>query len=342
MPPKPSLDKLLPPILNLLRADPPNPYSAHQKALTTTARLVRNGQPELACEILFNVARELLKAGDTASGAELGVRMIEIMGEAGVKVDDKSRASVTQLIALTPPGPWRKKLSDAAVKWSSSPDCPPGDPQLQQYLGELSFKDGNFEVAEPHLLASGTRDAARTLADMMYAWSSEGVDGPGAVGNYAVRGVLPWLAVSPPNLLAASTFLGQFLSLLSSPSSKIGSDFFIGAEGGVQLTTSSTINFLQLAVATVQRAPSPGTSPVQARGTDGGVAKEWQSLLHRYRRLAGNSGVLAQKDVHECLEAISANIFLIPQRGGNDMLQNLMGSLFGGGGGGLGALGAAR
>lgn len=134
---------------------------------------------------------------------------------------------------------------------------------------------------------------------MMYAWSSEGVDGPGAVGNYAVRGVLPWLAVSPPNLLAASTFLGQFLSLLSSPSSKIGSDFFIGSEGGVQLTTSSTMNFLQLAVATVQRAPSPGTSPVQARGTDGGVAKEWQSLLHRYRRLAGNSGVLAQKDVHE-------------------------------------------
>lgn len=98
MPPKPSLDKLLPPILNLLRADPPNPYSAHQKALTTTARLVRNGQPELACEILFNVARELLKAGDTASGAELGVRMIEIMGEAGVKVDDKSRGECSALI----------------------------------------------------------------------------------------------------------------------------------------------------------------------------------------------------------------------------------------------------
>lgn len=91
MPPKQSLDKLLPPILALLRADPPNAYSAHQKALTTTARLVRSGQGALACEILFNVARELLKAGDTASGAELGVRMVEIMGEGGVKVDDKSR-----------------------------------------------------------------------------------------------------------------------------------------------------------------------------------------------------------------------------------------------------------
>lgn len=154
-------------------------------------------------------------------------------------------------------------------------------------------------MAEPHLLASGTRDAARTLAEVMYAWSAEGADGPGAIGNYAVRGVLPWLATSPPNVLAASTFLAQLLSLLSSPSSKIGPDFFISSEGGVQLTTSSTVNFLQLAVATVQRAPAPGTSPVQARGTDGGVAKEWQALLHRYRRLAGNQGVLAQKDVHE-------------------------------------------
>lgn len=91
MPPRQTLDKLLPPILNLLHADPPNPYSAHQKALTTTARLARSGQGALAVEILFNVARELLKAGDTASGAELGVRMIELMIEGGVKVDDKSR-----------------------------------------------------------------------------------------------------------------------------------------------------------------------------------------------------------------------------------------------------------
>lgn len=194
---------------------------------------------------------------------------------------------------------------------------------------------------------------------MMYEWSGQGADGPGAVGNYAVRGVLPWLATSPPNVLAASSFLARFLSHLSSPSSKVGADFVIGDAPGaaageptVQLTTSSTVNFLQLAIATVQRAPTPGTSPVQARGMDGGVAKDWTSLLHRYRRLAGNQGVLAQKDVHEvsfiqcpkadrqCLEAISANTFLIPQRGGNDMLQNLMGSLFGGGG--LGALGAAR
>ena len=51
-------------------------------------------------------------------------------------------ASVTQLLALTPAsGPWRKKLADAAIKWSASEgECPTGDPGLHQYIGELYYK----------------------------------------------------------------------------------------------------------------------------------------------------------------------------------------------------------
>lgn len=50
-------------------------------------------------------------------------------------------ANVTQLLALTPPtGPWRKKLADAAVKWSARGGCASGDPSLNQYLGELNHK----------------------------------------------------------------------------------------------------------------------------------------------------------------------------------------------------------
>ena len=47
----------------------------------------------------------------------------------------------------------------------------------------------------------------------------------------------------------------------------------------------------------------------------------------------------------QVLAQISAEVFLIPQRGGqqNDLLQNLMGSLFGGGGpAGRGAIGGGR
>lgn len=48
--------------------------------------------------------------------------------------------------------------------------------------------DHDFILAEPHLLASGKRDSAIILAEMMYAWSQKGALDP---APYAVRGVLP-------------------------------------------------------------------------------------------------------------------------------------------------------
>ncbi len=155
--------------------------------------------------------------------------------------------------------------------------------------------DRLFEPAEQYLLNAGKRDSGTLLADMLFEWGGKGAEDPGA---YAARGVLPFLAMSPPNVLAATSFLQRYLSLLAAPSSP-QKDSFIGSAEGVQLTTSPTLNFLQLAVLTVQRAPAPGTSAVQARGMDGGVARDWQQLVGRYRRLAGNSGVLAQKEVLE-------------------------------------------
>jgi hypothetical protein len=52
---------------------------------------VQQGHAAIAIEILFATARELLKLGEAASGVELGVRMITIMSDEGVKVDEKSR-----------------------------------------------------------------------------------------------------------------------------------------------------------------------------------------------------------------------------------------------------------
>jgi hypothetical protein len=48
--------------------------------------------------------------------------------------------------------------------------------------------DGDFALAEPHLIASGKRDSAITLANMMYEWSQKGALDP---APYAARGVLP-------------------------------------------------------------------------------------------------------------------------------------------------------
>ncbi|WVQ85915.1 hypothetical protein IAT38_008083 [Cryptococcus sp. DSM 104549] len=350
MPPRrpQTLQTLLPPILSLL----PNTYSAHQKALTTTARLAHSGQHALAVEVLFATAKELLKLGEAGSGSELGVRMVAVMGEGEVGVDDASRANITQLLALTPPtGPWRKKLADAAVKWSQAHgECPTGDPGLHQYLGEMYYKEKSFVLAEQHLLASGKRDAAVTLADMMYEWCNKGALDP---GPYALRGTLPPLLHSPPSILPSLTFLTTFLTHLSSPSSSYSSHILPSpipsqtsfSMSEVVLTTSPALNFCQLAVLTVQRAPAQGVSGVEARGMDGGVGREWKMLCARYSRASGVKGVMGQQEVQEAIAQIATEVFHLQaprSQGGNDLLQNLMGSLFGGGGGGQQAIGGRR
>src|SRR5690349_16350185 len=95
MPPRqsrpPTVESLLPPILNLLQPPSPNPYSAHQKALTTTARLSISGHHAIATQILFETSRELLKLGEAGSGVELGVKMLNELSADGAEVNDSTR-----------------------------------------------------------------------------------------------------------------------------------------------------------------------------------------------------------------------------------------------------------
>lgn len=94
----------------------------------------------------------------------------------------------------------------------------------------------------------------------------------------------------------------RFLSLLSAKHPEfITSSLTAPAEPPaipteVSLTISETLNFLQLAILSVQRAPAEGVSGVQARGTTGGVGKEWESLVRRYK---GMSAVIRDEAVQE-------------------------------------------
>lgn len=54
-----------------------------------------------------------------------------------------------------------------------------------------------------------------------------------------------------------------------------------------------------MAILTIQRAPAIGVSGVQARGTDGGIGREWENLVNRYKRVGGNKGTVAQGEVLE-------------------------------------------
>ena len=74
------------------------------------------------------------------------------------------------------------------------------------------------------------------------------------------------------------------------------------------ITSNPTLNFLQMAILTVQRAPAPGVSGVQARGTDGGMGKEWEGLVARYRRVGGSGAVLSQREVAEVSPSLSGTV----------------------------------
>lgn len=67
------------------------PYEAHQKARIFAARYVKSGQFDTAIDVLFQSARELLKAGQAGSGMDLAVFMLDVYDAKGEAVSDESR-----------------------------------------------------------------------------------------------------------------------------------------------------------------------------------------------------------------------------------------------------------
>ncbi|CDO74942.1 hypothetical protein BN946_scf184945.g14 [Trametes cinnabarina] len=251
------------------------PYEAHQKARTFAARYNKSKQYDTAIDVLFQSARELLKAGQQGSGTDLTSFLLDVYEAKGETVNDESRGRLTQLIALTgPSGSWRKTIIDKAIAVGPHPA---GDPDLHHYVGELLYREGTFVAAEPHFLAAGKRDSGRVLAEMFIEWT--GPDGP--PGPFALRGAIPYAAASSDelsqvliryglrylqngNILAARTFINHFVSQLTSRRSSLLSPHQptpipVGKPTDSEMdeitfTTDSTLNFAQLAVRACQRA----------------------------------------------------------------------------------------
>ncbi|KDQ14838.1 hypothetical protein BOTBODRAFT_32195 [Botryobasidium botryosum FD-172 SS1] len=318
-----SPERALKAILPLIEAG--QAYEAHQKARTFASRYVKASQFDTAIQVLFQSARELLKAGHLGSGTDLGLFLIDVYNTKEQAVDEESRGRLTQLIALTgPSGTWRKTLIDKSVAWSSTLGwCPSGDPDLQHYIGELLYKEGAFDLAEPHLLAAGERDSARLLATIMFEWSRGGAE-PGA---YASRGVIPYLILT--NILAARTFLAQFLShlqiarpaLFTQPSAPLT----IGDTADeIYPTTDPTLNFLQLAIRTCQR----GNGRTAEHQRD--ARNAWVRLCGRY--VSRGAGAVGSQAMKEAAAALGKEYFGIqPARSQVNPLQEMMSSFFGGG-----------
>ena len=66
-------------------------YEAHQKARTFASRYQKTAQYDTAIDVLFQSARELLKAGQQGSGTDLTLFLIDIYEAKGDDVNDESK-----------------------------------------------------------------------------------------------------------------------------------------------------------------------------------------------------------------------------------------------------------
>ncbi|KAJ3805416.1 hypothetical protein EV368DRAFT_65863 [Lentinula lateritia] len=294
-----------------------SPYEAHQKARTFASRYLKSSQYDVAIDVLFQSSRELLKTGQPGSGIDLAGFLLEVYDTKGENVTEESRGRLTQLIALTgSEGAWRKTLIDKSLAWSAKHGpCPAGDQALHHYVGELLYKEGFFDTAERHFLASGSRDSARLLAEMFIQWATP----THTFGLFALRGTIPYLQNG--NILGARTFIKHYVSASVLPRSTVGSTLPVGASGDeIIVAQDPFINFAQLAVVTCQRA----------NGERNKVMREsWIRLCGTYQ---SRGGILAQPEVRRALQDIATLYFAIPpprNQAGNP-LGDMMSSLFGG------------
>ncbi|KIY43805.1 DUF410-domain-containing protein [Fistulina hepatica ATCC 64428] len=292
------------------------PYEAHQKARTFASRYVKSGQYDTAIDVLFQSAASLFKAGQTGSGIDLATFLLDVYETKNEAVTEESRGRLTQLIALAgPEGTWRKTVIDKAVAWSCKHGpYPAGDPDLQHYIGELLFKESDFEGAESHFLASGSHDSAHMLAEMYIQWLCAG----GEPGAFALRGIIPFLFDG--NILAARSFIMRFVSLLPRNLLSSSPPIQAGAASEVVVTKDSVVNFAQMAVLTCQRA----------NGEQNKLMREsWVRLCGTYQ---SKVGLLAAPPVRKALNEIGSLYFALPQprNQATNPLGDMLSSMFGG------------
>jgi len=296
---------------------PTAPYEAHQKARTFAARYVKSNQYDTAIDVLFQSARELFKNGQPGSGSDLTGFLLDVYETKDETVNEESKGRLTQLIALAgSSGGWRKTIIDKSIAWSAKHGiCPAGDQDLHHYVGELLYKEGAFEAAEVHLLASGKRDSARLLAEMFIHWALPNQ----FYGLFAIRGTIPYLQNG--NILAARTFIKHFTAGVPS-SFRLDSDSVIsvGEKDEVIMTKDCLLNFAQMAVLTCQRA----------QGDQNKVMREsWVRLCGTYQ---GRIAQLATPEMRSCLNEIAILYFAIPPPRNQvaNPFGDMISSLFGG------------
>ncbi|EGG03417.1 uncharacterized protein MELLADRAFT_117311 [Melampsora larici-populina 98AG31] len=339
--PTPSLARTLKSILNLV--DQEEWYAAHQKYRTSAARLLKSNEPQSiqdAISLLFEGSKLLLQRHQLGSGTDLGLMLIrDVYVSRSYPYTEEERHKLLNLIALIgAKDNWRKMIIDSSISYSTtSPDFPSGDPALHFSIGEIYAKEKRWDLAEIHLLSAGDQDSAKSLSNVLWSWSILEKDlQEKSLGRYAGRGVIGYLEIG--SITSAKSFLEDFLNksikrfpnlLVDSIEIKLKSDNF----QPIQIFSLPSLNFLQLLILTCQIGPGslPSGLPAPIGHTGPTIGKAvFQAMVGRYSRVEKWIG---SNQIKESLDLIAEMYFGIkPQRQSGNILNDLMGSLFSGGG----------
>jgi hypothetical protein len=113
-------------------------YELHQKLRTKAVRQLKKKDYDGAITSLFEGSRQLLETKEQGSGCDLACYMVDVYSQASKPSNSENRQRILTLLALAAPDFWRKKVIDAAVKWSVAvTNTPSGDGNLRLAIAEI-------------------------------------------------------------------------------------------------------------------------------------------------------------------------------------------------------------
>lgn len=290
-------------------------YEAQQQTRVVAARYTKTANWDAAIDILYNVAKSLLSAGQGGSGGDLSILLVDVYKQAELKPDSNSKGRLLACLRLfDSEEPTRKKYIGEMIGWSCKfGEYPAGDPELHHVAGSLYAEEHDTYEAERHLIL-GTKDSPEVLTRMEYEWYRE--DEAHTAAQYAARAILPYLLVA--NVRAANASYRTFTSSLGADNKGLGVQDVSSQSSDIRVFPSlPLINFLGLLLLAVQK----------------GSPDLFRQLRSKY---ASHLNEVGSWD--ESLEMIAEMYFGIQRPRQNNPLMDMMGSLFGGGAPG----GAAR
>lgn len=345
-------------------------YELHQKLRTKAVRQLKKKDYEGAITSLYDGSRQLLEEKEQGSGCDLAVYLLDVYQQSKTQSTQESRKKIIDLIQLAGNDFWRKKVIDAAIKWSISvTNTPSGDGHLRLAIAEILSKDGSFHKSEPHyivacspppgLAAAGElfpENAPKSFALMMIDWlaayaaeavkehggNAETIERLGA-GAFALRGLLPLLLSRA--LTASRAYLSIFTSRLVQKHPDIllpvqpnpkpfsppaGMTKPPGDAQQLYLTVSPELNFAQMTLAMAATAVEHKKKTQGSRVPDA-LRDTWISAVRQFEKETGEE---EDEYFDQVLPDLSKIYFDIqPPRGGNaNFMQDMLGSLMGGGG----------